>query len=326
MHLARLLTLLAALLLCAPSHAQTVKSLGFNTTNGQVVANTGTNRLTFGAPLSLSNNNASVAFQVADEYLNEGYDGNVGDVGFGGGSIWLKYGTNQIDWGQVVALGENGYAGLRADLSLGNTNNVFFGNVNLATNGRIYWTGFSPIASIDFSSGLRFFSGTNQIVNIHTNGLTLAISNSSLRFESNNTTGAAITRTNLGLGLPALTNTSNTNFLNAVLGAEATNYGLPLVYDEEQGWIKRQLLYDAISDWADAVISGAIAAAPHEARNAIGLPLPALTQTSNVTMMRALAGSTNTNAPFSGSVSVVGTNNTNTMVFTNGILLEVAAP
>jgi hypothetical protein len=55
----------------------------------------------------------------------------------------------------------------------------------------------------------------------------------------------------------------------------------------------------------------------------LGLPLPALTNTSNVTMMRALAGSTNTNAPFSGSVSVVGTNNTNTLVFTNGILLEV---
>jgi hypothetical protein len=61
-------------------------------------------------------------------------------------------------------------------------------------------------------------------------------------------------------------------------------------------------------------------------RTNLGLPLPALTNTSNVTTMRALAGSTNTNAPFSGSVSVVGTNNTNTLVFTNGILLEVATP
>ena len=39
-------------------------------------------------------------------------------------------------------------------------------------------------------------------------------------------------------------------------------------------------------------------------------------------MMRALAGSTDTNHPFSGSISVVGTNNTNTLVFSNGILLE----
>jgi hypothetical protein len=58
-------------------------------------------------------------------------------------------------------------------------------------------------------------------------------------------------------------------------------------------------------------------------RTAIELGLPALTNTSNVTTMRALSGSTNTNHPFSGSVSVVGTNNTNTLVFSNGILQSV---
>jgi hypothetical protein len=59
-----------------------------------------------------------------------------------------------------------------------------------------------------------------------------------------------------------------------------------------------------------------------ETRTNLGLGLPALTNTSNVTTMRALAGSTNTNQPFSGSISVVGTNNTNTLVFSNGILLS----
>lgn len=58
-------------------------------------------------------------------------------------------------------------------------------------------------------------------------------------------------------------------------------------------------------------------------RSAIGISLVAITNTSNVTLMRALSGSTNTNHPFSGSVSVVGTNNTNTLVFSNGILQEV---
>jgi hypothetical protein len=53
------------------------------------------------------------------------------------------------------------------------------------------------------------------------------------------------------------------------------------------------------------------------------LGLAALTNTSNVTVMRALSGSTNTNHPFSGTVSVVGTNNTNTLVFSNGILQEI---
>jgi hypothetical protein len=58
-------------------------------------------------------------------------------------------------------------------------------------------------------------------------------------------------------------------------------------------------------------------------RDAIDLGLQSLTNTSNVTMMRALSGSTNTNHPFSGSVSVVGTNNTNVMVFSNGVLQSV---
>ena len=57
-------------------------------------------------------------------------------------------------------------------------------------------------------------------------------------------------------------------------------------------------------------------------RTNLSLGLPALTNTSNLTMMRELAGSTNTNEPFSGSISVVGTNNTNTLVFSNGILLS----
>ena len=43
-----LLTLLAALtILVSPAAAQTIKSLGFNTTNGYIVANTGTNVLRF---------------------------------------------------------------------------------------------------------------------------------------------------------------------------------------------------------------------------------------------------------------------------------------
>jgi hypothetical protein len=57
-------------------------------------------------------------------------------------------------------------------------------------------------------------------------------------------------------------------------------------------------------------------------RSDIGIPLPALTNTNNADTMRSLAGSTNTNEPFSGSVVV----DTNTLVFTNGILLEVTTP
>lgn len=81
---------------------------------------------------------------------------------------------------------------------------------------------------------------------------------------------------------------------------------------------------DSILFYEGFAFAGTNAAAFKESsRQSLGLPLAALTNTSNVTMMRALSGSTNTNHPFSGSVSVVGTNNTNVLVFSNGVLQEV---
>jgi hypothetical protein len=55
-------------------------------------------------------------------------------------------------------------------------------------------------------------------------------------------------------------------------------------------------------------------------RENLGLPLAALTNTSNVTTMRALAGSTNTNEPYSGTVALT---NTNVLTFSNGVLLKI---
>jgi hypothetical protein len=149
-----ILTLLLATL-CATSYAQTIKTLGYNTTNGQVIADTGTNVLTF-----------------------------TNDVRFADGEFTIKQPAGELQYGGV--------------------------------------TFFEPETKMWFSA-----------------------------FSFGNTTNAATTRTNLGL------------------------------------------------------------------------PLAALTNTNNATMMRALSGSTNTNHPFSGSVSVVGTNNTNTLVFSNGILQAV---
>ena len=197
MHLARLLTLLAALLLCAPSHAQTIKSLGYNTTNGFVVYG-GTNLLTF------TNN-----------------------VGFSSGRIEIGGGLGF--WDATAAE----YA-------------LFFQSDEAVILSESRWNDPSVRASLGFSTNL--------------NTLWTATTSSNARSA-------------VGLGATWLTNTDADTF-----------------------------------------------------RSNIGLGLSALTNTSNVTAMRALAGSTNTNAPFSGSVSVVGTNNTNTLVFSNGILLEVTAP
>jgi len=55
-------------------------------------------------------------------------------------------------------------------------------------------------------------------------------------------------------------------------------------------------------------------------RTNLGLPLAALTNTSNVTAMRALSGSTNTTEPYSGTVALT---NTNVLTFSNGVLLRI---
>jgi hypothetical protein len=51
-----LTTLFALALFCATGYGQTIKSLGFNTTNGEVVANTGTNVLTFTNAFTVATN------------------------------------------------------------------------------------------------------------------------------------------------------------------------------------------------------------------------------------------------------------------------------
>jgi hypothetical protein len=61
-------------------------------------------------------------------------------------------------------------------------------------------------------------------------------------------------------------------------------------------------------------------------RTNLSLGLPALTNTSNVTTMRALAGSTNTNAPFSGEFKFEDpdTSNTYSATVSNGIILFIS--
>jgi hypothetical protein len=62
-------------------------------------------------------------------------------------------------------------------------------------------------------------------------------------------------------------------------------------------------------------------------RGDIGIPLPALTNTNNADTMRALAGSTNTNQPFSGTVSFPdGNEDIVTVIISNGIILDVQVP
>jgi len=62
-------------------------------------------------------------------------------------------------------------------------------------------------------------------------------------------------------------------------------------------------------------------------RTNLALGLPALTNTSNVTTMRALAGSTNASQPFTGSFTFVDdVGDVAIVVVSNGIIVEVQFP
>ena len=107
------------------------------------------------------------------------------------------------------------------------------------------------------------------------------------------------TRTNLGLGATWLTDTNVTNFRTAI-GLGATN----------------DVAFNSVN------VTNAAAT-----RTNIGLPLSALTNASNVTVMRALAGSTNTSEPYSGTFDFQDfSDNTVRLTISNGIILKIEFP
>ena len=126
-----------------------------------------------------------------------------------------------------------------------------------------------------------------------TNGQVVAATNvvwtNAFSFSTN--TVAAQVRTNLSLGSTWLTNTNVTNFRTAI--------GLGLTNNVQFAYVESQYFF--VGDGSNGIDfeTDPVAAIT---RTNLGIPLPALTNTSNVTMMRALAGSTNTNQPFSGTV------------------------
>lgn len=168
------------------------------------------------------------------------------------------------------------------------------------TNGRIVYSGtntltFSNVTSYggDFTIGANgeFSYGGTLIFEPETQTWFMPFGFSDPEY-------ASITLTNLGLGANGTLQINTLSASQEVVAISGTN------------WVR--------INTGSLNFSGPNQAAT--TRTNLGLPLAALTNTSNVTMMRALAGSTNTSEPYSGSISVVGTNNTNTLVFSNGIL------
>ena len=134
--------LLAAALTAAPAAGQTIKSLGYNTTNGQVVYS-GTNTLTFTNPLNLTNT------------VRVGVFGQGGASGFAGrtsGGNLALYGTN-VTTAQPSFYGFDGF------------NNTAFSAGVARTN-----LGLSTTDAVTFQSlvadQLQVLIGTNLYVNL----------------------------------------------------------------------------------------------------------------------------------------------------------------
>ena len=194
-------------------------------------------------------------------------------------------------------------------------NGIVFGseNANLAAAAPVHLAGNTRI-----DGAISFDNTTNA-----------ATTRANLGFSTNlNTlwtaTNASNARSAVGLGATWLTNTNVTNFRTAVgLGAgdnvafnEATVFSLTVQDVTPIGIAGDGLSFNDTN-------STNVASAKAGWRDSLGLPLPALTNTSNVTAMRALSGSTNTNHPYSGSYQISVPGGQVNLVFSNGILQDI---
>jgi hypothetical protein len=249
----------------------------------------------------------------------------------GGGIVLQAVLTNAANFRTNIGLGWGGLtntnaSGFRSALEL---SAGWLTNTNVTNFRTAIGLGATNDVAFESLAVTSIREGTNLVWDVVNNTFESGTSfKEELVFVGTNASSArATTRTNLGLGATWLTNTNVTNFRTAI--------GLGSTSDVQFNNITaaNSLYSQNLSGNGDtapiaADDDGSLVYVGNSAtyRSRIGLPLAALTNTSNVTIMRALAGSTNTNAPFSGSISVTGTNNTNTLVFTNGILREVTTP
>jgi len=218
----KLFCILLTAILCASASAQTIKTLGFNSTNGQVVANTGvltfTNSVNFGGDLLLSNNtfffgtnarwspednsfSTALAFDgtnvIADTRANLGFSTNLN-------TLWTA--TNASN--------------ARSAIGLGATNAVEFSNVSIGGSGQMYLQGAA--GSISFYDGidaeivLQIPADTDPVV-------------------INGQWNDSSVRSNLGLPLAALTNTSNVTIIQALSGAAQAAYNGTVIFTNIQG-------------------------------------------------------------------------------------------
>ena len=179
--------------LCATASAQTIRTLGYNTTNGQVVAAT---NVVWTNAFNFSTN--TVAAQVRT------------NLGLGA--------TNSATFNTLHA--EQDASSSIYTLTIGQTNTGFRGTGGGASDFvyardgvsqfGFFSTGLISYVAHTFSAPVALNYGAGATAVLQFGGIDAA-------------TGAAISRTNLRLGLPALTNTSNVAMVRALAGTTNTN-------------------------------------------------------------------------------------------------------
>ena len=114
----RLSILLLAAALAAPAAGQTIKSLGYNTTNGQIVYS-GTNDLRFPATIRIGTNQSGLV--SGGQFLT---------FTDGAGGVAMIISTNETTFYDPIAFSSTANASTtRTNLALGATNNVTFSNI-----------------------------------------------------------------------------------------------------------------------------------------------------------------------------------------------------
>lgn len=301
---------------------------------------------------------ATLEIVATDENPNAGYDAPSGSIGVGAGQFWIKHGADSGAWLRPLLVeSATGGVPLFGGTWLTNTNVTNFrtaiglGAGDTVTFGDIFGTSFE---ANDGSNAVSFQQNGIQFV-----GTAAATTRTNLSLGATWLTNTNVTnfRTAIELGQTNspqfanlfLTNSSAGSLTNYILSLASPTTGFTGVggpvgavnfrangsvmwsasdtsgFSFEGATVTQPLTLRYGGGSFGAIAFSGIAADTGAAvsRTNLGLPLAALTNNSNVTMMRALSGSTNTNEPYSGSISVVGTNNTNTLVFSNGILQSV---
>ncbi len=304
-----LIILLTTLCAVASASAQSIRTLGFNSTNGRVVAAT---NVVWTNSFNFSTN--TVAAQVRT------------NLGLGLSSLTN---TNNSDFLQAIgitwaALTNTNTITFLAAISSEETNSLQLGNLSIADSGEHEAAGivlngnsrtvkvFSPLGNEVVISETNISYNTNAIFDFEVNQIIVGKPLSWPNF-----TNAAETRTNLSIGWSGLTNTNASGFRNAL--------------ELSASWLTNT----NVTNFQSAIGLGATNSVTFAAVAADGASLTNLTATNLTGEVAVANGGTGASSAATArtnlfghsgvttNISVVGTNNTNVLVFTNGLLSEV---